>query len=68
MVPRLSLIGLHAAIAAVASAASAACRPIDDKRGTIEYRTKVAGVLARRAAGIAHQRASPGAGQGAGES
>lgn len=38
-------------------AASAACRPIDDKRGTIEYRTKVAGVLARRAADIARQRA-----------
>ena len=28
---------------------SAACRPIDDKRGTNEYRIKVAGVLARRA-------------------
>ena len=32
----------------VANAASAACRPIDDKRGTREYRIKVAGVLARR--------------------
>ena len=41
----------------LAAAASAACRPIDDKRGTIEYRTKVAGVLARRAAGIALERA-----------
>jgi len=39
------------------AAARAACRPINDKRGTIEYRTKVAGVLARRAAGIAQQRA-----------
>ncbi|HAA93067.1 MAG TPA: oxidoreductase [Rhodospirillaceae bacterium] len=34
-----------------------ACSPIDDKRGTIEYRTKVAGVLARRSAAIAWQRA-----------
>ncbi|MBT3626554.1 MAG: xanthine dehydrogenase family protein subunit M, partial [Rhodospirillaceae bacterium] len=33
------------------------CRPITDKRGTIEYRIKVAGVLARRAAKIAQQRA-----------
>jgi aerobic carbon-monoxide dehydrogenase medium subunit len=38
-------------------AARAACQPIDDKRGTIEYRTKVAGVLARRAAQIAFERA-----------
>ncbi len=49
-----------AAMANLAAAASAACRPIDDKRGTVEYRTKVAGVLARRAAGIAHQRARQG--------
>ena len=35
----------------------AACRPIDDKRGTIAYRTAIAGVLARRAATIACQRA-----------
>ncbi|HEX5078792.1 MAG TPA: xanthine dehydrogenase family protein subunit M, partial [Geminicoccaceae bacterium] len=46
-----------AALARLAAAASAACRPIDDKRGTIEYRTKVAGVLARRAAAIALARA-----------
>ncbi len=39
------------------AAASAACKPIDDKRGTIEFRTEVAGVLARRAAEIAYQRA-----------
>jgi carbon-monoxide dehydrogenase medium subunit len=45
------------ALAALAAAASAACRPIDDKRGTVAYRVKVAGVLARRAAGIAYQRA-----------
>jgi carbon-monoxide dehydrogenase medium subunit len=41
----------------LASACSAACRPIDDKRGTIEFRTHVAGVLARRAAQIAYKRA-----------
>jgi xanthine dehydrogenase iron-sulfur cluster and FAD-binding subunit A len=46
-----------AALKALAAAASAACRPIDDKRGTKEYRTKVAGVLARRAAEIALNRA-----------
>ena len=41
----------------LAAAASAACRPIDDKRGTKEYRIRVAGVLARRAAKIALKRA-----------
>jgi len=46
-----------AALAALAGAARAACAPIDDKRGTIEYRTSVAGVLARRAATIALKRA-----------
>jgi carbon-monoxide dehydrogenase medium subunit len=46
-----------AALERLAEAASAACRPIDDKRGTIEYRTKVAGVLARRAAETALARA-----------
>jgi len=46
-----------AAMAKLDAAARAACRPIDDKRGTIEYRTKVAGVLARRATKIAQQRA-----------
>ena len=45
------------AMASLAAAASAACDPIDDKRGTKVYRTKVAGVLARRAAGIAGERA-----------
>jgi CO/xanthine dehydrogenase FAD-binding subunit len=38
-------------------AAQRACKPIDDKRGTIEYRIKVAGVMARRAATIACERA-----------
>ena len=46
-----------AAMANLAAAASAACNPIDDKRGTKTYRIKVAGVLARRAAGIAGERA-----------
>jgi CO/xanthine dehydrogenase FAD-binding subunit len=47
----------EAAQAALSAAASAACNPIDDKRGTIEFRTRVAGVLARRAALIALARA-----------
>jgi aerobic carbon-monoxide dehydrogenase medium subunit len=46
-----------AAKAALAAACSAACKPIDDKRGTIEFRTDVAGVLARRAAETAYARA-----------
>jgi carbon-monoxide dehydrogenase medium subunit len=45
------------ALAGLDQAARRACKPIDDKRGTIEYRTKVAGVLARRAATIAYERA-----------
>jgi carbon-monoxide dehydrogenase medium subunit len=39
------------------AAARAACRPIDDKRGTVEFRTDVAAVLTRRAALIALDRA-----------
>src|SRR5262245_13181374 len=39
------------------AAAQAACRPIDDTRGTIQFRIEVAGVLARRAASIAYERA-----------
>jgi carbon-monoxide dehydrogenase medium subunit len=39
------------------AAARAACSPIDDKRGTVEFRIQVAGVLARRAALIALDRA-----------
>lgn len=42
---------------ALAEAARDACSPIDDKRGTIKFRTKVAGVLARRVAEIAWKRA-----------
>jgi CO/xanthine dehydrogenase FAD-binding subunit len=47
----------ESALAALDKAARAACKPIDDKRGTIAYRIKVAGVLARRAATIAYKRA-----------
>ena len=50
----------EAALQKLAAATSAACKPIDDKRGTIEYRIKVAGVLARRAALIALERARKG--------
>jgi carbon-monoxide dehydrogenase medium subunit len=46
-----------ATLEALDDAARKACKPIDDKRGTIDYRTKIAGVLARRVAAIAFQRA-----------
>jgi carbon-monoxide dehydrogenase medium subunit len=55
-----ALIGTKMAEAALdklAEACAEACSPIDDKRGTREFRIKVAGVLARRAAIIARQRA-----------
>jgi len=39
------------------AAARAVCAPIDDKRGTVEFRIQVAGVLTRRAALIALDRA-----------
>ena len=39
------------------AAVRAACKPIDDKRGTIDFRIKVAGVIARRATIIAYERA-----------
>jgi carbon-monoxide dehydrogenase medium subunit len=45
------------ALAKLDEAARRACKPITDKRGTIEYRIKVAGVMARRAAAIAYARA-----------
>ena len=46
-----------AALAKLEAAARAACSPIDDKRGTKEFRIDVAGVLARRTALIALERA-----------
>ena len=46
-----------AALDALARACSAEARPIDDKRGTREFRKHIAGVLARRAAIIARDRA-----------
>ena len=46
-----------AALAKLDAAARAVCNPISDKRGTIDFRIKIAGVLARRAAAIAYKRA-----------
>ena len=46
-----------AALEKMAEAVRAACRPIDDKRGTVEYRKAMAGVLAKRTALIAATRA-----------
>ena len=60
LVSAASLIGTKvdaSALDKLAAAASAACRPIDDKRGTKEVRVKVAGVLARRTAQMALDRA-----------
>ena len=45
------------ALKKLAQAAEKACNPIDDKRGTIEFRTEVAGVLAVRTAKKAYDRA-----------
>lgn len=54
------LVGTRAeedVLARLDEAARAACRPISDKRGTAEFRTKITGVLARRVATIAYARA-----------
>jgi carbon-monoxide dehydrogenase medium subunit len=58
-----ALIGTRvdeAALDRLAAAASAACRPIDDKRGTKEFRIRIAGVLARRTALVALERTRKG--------
>ncbi len=47
----------ESALTKMDAAVAAACRPISDKRGTIEYRTRIAAVLSRRAAIIAKDRA-----------
>jgi len=52
--------GEDAALERAGEAASAAARPISDKRGTIEYRKRVAAVLVRRAAAAAFERARAG--------
>jgi carbon-monoxide dehydrogenase medium subunit len=46
-----------AAIAKMVAACRATCRPIDDKRGTKEFRIEVTGVLAERVVKVALQRA-----------
>ncbi len=46
------------ALNAAGAACSDAASPITDKRGTVEYRKKVVGVLCKRAGGIARDRAS----------
>jgi carbon-monoxide dehydrogenase medium subunit len=41
----------------ISTICSNSCDPIDDKRGTVEFRSHVAGVLAKRAILLAHKRA-----------
>lgn len=45
------------AITRMVEAVRAACQPIDDKRGSIEYRIHMAGILAARTVAIARDRA-----------
>ena len=46
-----------AALERMADAVRAACKPISDKRGTVEYRIAMSGVLAKRVVQIARERA-----------
>ena len=46
-----------AALDKAAAAVRAACKPIDDKRGTAEYRIEISGVIFKRAAATALARA-----------
>ena len=50
----------EAALERLDGAVRVACKPITDKRGTIDFRIKVAGVIARRTAAIAVDRARQG--------
>ena len=55
-----ALMGSHLdddALGRAAEAARAVARPIDDKRGTVAYRRQVVGVLVKRAAAQAAERA-----------
>ena len=45
------------ALKKLAAACAAAAKPITDKRGTIEFRKEISGVLAKRTAKIAYDRA-----------
>lgn len=47
----------ESALSRMEEAIRAACRPINDKRGTAEYRTAIAGALMRRVALKAYERA-----------
>ena len=47
----------EATLSRLAAICSGAARPISDKRGTVEFRKHIAGVLARRSAEIARTRA-----------
>jgi CO/xanthine dehydrogenase FAD-binding subunit len=47
-----------AALDTAAAAVRAACKPIDDKRGTAEYRIRISGVIFKRAAAQALARAT----------